>query len=265
MFPLWLTAASVLLVLLVVGVEAADGRDSSGNHRVACRCGPGSSCSSLVVWLVAATAPLALAANDTVDLMQNGREGGRHRALNAARDGDTITAQGSFEQAAQAFSDASEKLESPLTSTGLAVPFLASNVRAARTLAEIGTDLAGAGESLTTAVNPDALRVVDGRLPIDEVRKVTPQLEDGARRWRAPEPASTTSAPIPTSWSPCATRSTRCTGSSRAPTTRPRTRRPRPSLRRRSSVPRASAPTSSWCRTTPSREPPAVSSAATRS
>ena len=29
-------------------------------------------------------------------------------------------------------------------------------------------------------MNPDALRVVDGRLPIDEVRKITPQLEDGA-------------------------------------------------------------------------------------
>ena len=53
----------------------------------------------LVVWLVAATAPLALAANDTVDLMQSGREAAT-RALNAARDGDTITARGSFQQAA---------------------------------------------------------------------------------------------------------------------------------------------------------------------
>src|SRR5205823_14366789 len=102
------------------------------------------------------------------------------RALNAARDGDTITARGAFLQAARAFTDARDKLESPLMSSGLAVPFLASNVRAARTLAGIGTDLANAGESLTVAVDPEALQVIDGRLPIGEVRKVTPKLEDGA-------------------------------------------------------------------------------------
>ena len=53
-------------------------------------------------------------------------------------------------------------------------------MRAARTLADIGTDLADAGESLTEAVDPDALQVVGGRLPIEEVTKITPQLEHGA-------------------------------------------------------------------------------------
>jgi hypothetical protein len=133
----------------------------------------------LVVWLAAATAPLALAANDTVDLMQRGREEAT-TALNAARDGDTATARGAFEEAARSFSDAGDKLGSPLTATGLGVPFLSSNVNAARTLADIGTDLANAGESLAAAVDPDALEVVDGRLPGEEVRKVTPKLEEGA-------------------------------------------------------------------------------------
>jgi UDP-N-acetylmuramyl pentapeptide phosphotransferase/UDP-N-acetylglucosamine-1-phosphate transferase len=176
--PLWLTASAAVLILLVVGVEAGRARLEREQPR-GLPVWAWIVVLLLVVWLVAATAPLALAANDTVDLMQSGREAAT-RALNAAREGDTITAQGAFTQAAAAFGDARDKLESPLMSSGLAVPFLASNVRAARTLAEIGTDLANAGESLTVAVDPEALQVIDGRLPVEEVRKVTPELEHGA-------------------------------------------------------------------------------------
>jgi UDP-N-acetylmuramyl pentapeptide phosphotransferase/UDP-N-acetylglucosamine-1-phosphate transferase len=177
-FPWWLTVLSAVIVLMTVGIEAGRAR----LEREPARGITGWAwliIGLLVVWLVAATAPLALAANDTVDLMQRGREEAT-QALNAARDGDTITARGAFEQAAGSFRDARDKLDGPLTSTGRGIPFLASNVRAAQTLADIGTDLANAGESLTAAVDPDALQVVDGRLPVEEVRKVTPELEHGA-------------------------------------------------------------------------------------
>ncbi len=177
-FPLWLTAASTAIVVLIVGIEAGRAKLEREQPR-GLPVWAWIVVLLLVVWLVAATAPLALAANDTVDLMQSGREAAT-RALTAARDGDTVTARGSFQQAAASFNDARDKLESPLTSTGLALPFLASNVRAARTLADIGTDLANAGESLTVAVDPEALKVVDGTLPIPEVRKITPKLRDGA-------------------------------------------------------------------------------------
>jgi UDP-N-acetylmuramyl pentapeptide phosphotransferase/UDP-N-acetylglucosamine-1-phosphate transferase len=177
-FPWWLSSSSAVVVLLVVGVEA-------GRARLEREPARGLPIWSwlvilvLVVWLVAAAAPLALAANDTVDLMQLGREQAT-RALNAARDGDTITARGSFDEAARSFSQARDKLDNPLTRTGLGIPFLASNVKAAQTLADIGTDLANAGETLTAAVDPDALEVVDGRLPVEEVRKIIPKLEQGA-------------------------------------------------------------------------------------
>ena len=229
------------------------GRGWNGSNRVACRHGRGSSRSLLVVWLVAATAPLALAANDTVDLMQSGRESAT-RALNAAREGDAITARGSFEQAARAFGDARDKLESPLTSTGLAVPFLASNVRAARTLAEIGTDLANAGESLTAAVEPDALEVVDGRLPVEAVRQVTPEVGGRSRGAgqcpRPPRRPAIGSVPRGPG-ARCGRQGVRPTGC--VPIGRQRTQQRRPSWRRRSSAPRATGPTSWWSRTTPSR------------
>ncbi|HUF85085.1 MAG TPA: DUF4012 domain-containing protein, partial [Acidimicrobiia bacterium] len=65
-------------------------------------------------------------------------------------------------------------------SGALLVPGLAPNLRAARTLAEIGLDLARAGERVTTAVDPTSLEVIDGRLPLEEVRRVTPALAAGA-------------------------------------------------------------------------------------
>jgi hypothetical protein len=102
------------------------------------------------------------------------------RGLAAARDGDTITAQGAFNEAAREFTRARDRLESPLLSPGLAVPGVASNLRAARTLAGVGTDLANAGESLTVAVHPDELEVVGGRLPLPVVRKLTPKLIAGS-------------------------------------------------------------------------------------
>ena len=67
-----------------------------------------------------------------------------------------------------------------MLSGGLAIPLLASNVRAARTLADIGADLADAGESVTAAVDPAALEVVDGRLPLEEISRITPKLREGA-------------------------------------------------------------------------------------
>ena len=81
------------------------------------------------------------------------------------------------------------------------LPFLASNVRAARTLADIGTDLADAGESLTEAVDPDALEVVDGRLPLEEVTQdhAEARARGGSPRPRR-APASTTCATTRT-WS----------------------------------------------------------------
>ena len=61
------------------------------------------------------------------------------------------------------------------------MPGLAPNLRAARTLADIGHDLAHAGERVTDSVDPASLHVIDGRLPLEEVRAVAPALRDGAQ------------------------------------------------------------------------------------
>jgi UDP-N-acetylmuramyl pentapeptide phosphotransferase/UDP-N-acetylglucosamine-1-phosphate transferase len=176
--PVWLGAAIAAVVVLLLGIEVARAR-LEREHPRGLRAGIKIAIVVIVVGLVVAMAPVALAAKDTVDLMQQGRDAASH-ALSAARDGDTVTAQGAFNEAAREFAEARDKLDSPALAGGLVVPFVASNVRAARTLSEIGTDLAQAGESITTAVHPEALEVVDGTLPIAEVRKITPKLEAGS-------------------------------------------------------------------------------------
>jgi len=176
--PVWLGAVLAGLVLLVLGIESGRAkleREQAPGLKRGVKIG----IAVLIVALVAAVAPAALAANNAADLMQQGKDSAT-RALNAARDGDTITAQGAFNEASREFAAAADKLESPTVTPSLAVPFVASNVRAARTLADLGTQLASTGESLTVAINPESLEVVGGRLPLEEVAKIQPKLAEGS-------------------------------------------------------------------------------------
>ena len=216
-------APAPVVVLLVVGIEAGRARLEREPAARAAGLGVDRRRAARGVWLVVATAPLALAANDTVDLMQRGREAATPGAQRRARRRHHHRRRVAFDQAARVVrrrraTSSSRRSRRPASR----VPFLASNVRAARTLADIGTDLANAGESLTAAVDPDALEVVDGRLPVEEVRKITPQLEHGAAvaRRRPRPPRRPARRPVPRR-ARCATRSTRCTASSPAPTARP--------------------------------------------
>jgi UDP-N-acetylmuramyl pentapeptide phosphotransferase/UDP-N-acetylglucosamine-1-phosphate transferase len=176
--PTWVGVAVGLVVVIVLAAEAA--RGSVDRDRA-----PGLSrwikvaIAVLMVLLVAAIAPVALVANDVKNLMEAGREAAS-RGLAAARDGDTIIASASFREAALTFAQAREKLESAPTAGSVAIPFLAPNVEAARALAEIGTDLGNAGESVTVAVDPEELQVIDGRLPLDVVERIAPTLRKGA-------------------------------------------------------------------------------------
>jgi len=177
--PVWLGAAVLAIVLTVLGREAARGqveRERPLGFSRRARVITGLVVAALLLGIV----PTVAAAPDVSASMQRGRDAAT-RALAAARDGDDLGASVAFRQAAAAFDDAHSTLDAPTLAGGLVVPGLAPNLRAARTLAQVGRDLAHAGERVTDAVDPTALQVIDGRLPLDEVRRVTPALEDGAR------------------------------------------------------------------------------------
>ena len=177
--PVWAGASAAAVLLLLLALVVSRGR-------LELETPPGLSRRTralfglLVIALIVVVTPLALSARNTVNLMKEGRDSAKE-GLSAAREGDTTTALRAFRDAATKFGRARDELSSPIRSGVYAVPFLASNANAARTLSEIGTDLARAGEAITSAVDPDKLEIVDGRLPLEQVRKVTPSLRDGAR------------------------------------------------------------------------------------
>jgi UDP-N-acetylmuramyl pentapeptide phosphotransferase/UDP-N-acetylglucosamine-1-phosphate transferase len=176
--PVWFAVAVAALILVALTVAASRERV---DQRSPIRLPHGVRLGLLFVCLAIAAAvlPVVFVARDAADLMDRGRVAST-RALTAARDGDAILASGSFRRAALTFARAGDKLDSPLLAGGLAVPGLAPNMRAARELADIGTDLARAGEDVTTAVKPEALEIIGGRVPLEEVRRITPKLEAGS-------------------------------------------------------------------------------------
>ena len=96
--------------------------------------------------------------------------------LAAARRGDSATAARSFAQAEADFGEARRRLADPFVGGGLAVPVLAPNLRAARDLSVIGAEIAHAGHQLTTSADPQRLRIRDGTVPLDELRRLEPEL-----------------------------------------------------------------------------------------
>ncbi|MGH8985432.1 MAG: DUF4012 domain-containing protein, partial [Acidimicrobiia bacterium] len=126
------------------------------------------------------TVPAVLAAAQARRLMDDGRAL-VEEALAAARAGEAEDAEAKFADAADVFARAHERLDSPAATPGLVVPVVGSNLRAARELASSGADLALAGERLAASVDPEALEVVDGTIPLAEVERITPDLARGAR------------------------------------------------------------------------------------
>ena len=171
--PAW-AALGGFVLLLVVGVLAVRGTRTEAPTR---HIGRWVALGMVVVLVVVSVgvAATALAAKDAYDLMDSGRDHAK-AGLSAARDGDTAAARRAFRAAAHDFEAAHDDLNTPLVLPSLAVPYLASNMAAARSLAAIGSDLADAGGAVAGAVQPSALDVVGGRLPLEEVRAITPKL-----------------------------------------------------------------------------------------
>jgi UDP-GlcNAc:undecaprenyl-phosphate GlcNAc-1-phosphate transferase len=99
-------------------------------------------------------------------------------AVDLLEDGEGGAASAEFERAARAFADAESRLDGTLTDAGLAVPGVATNLRAARAAVHAGTVLALGGAELAASIDGSALRVEDGTVPIAEVVRIAPHLRD---------------------------------------------------------------------------------------
>jgi len=133
---------------------------------------------AVIVVLAAGIVPIVVDLPDITDTMERGRSAAQ-RGLQAARVGDAAEAEIQFRRAAGYFDQARDQLHSVRYEAARLVPGVAPNLEAARTLADVGYDLAHNGEVVTAAVVPESLTIVDGRVPLDEVARVTPALERG--------------------------------------------------------------------------------------
>jgi UDP-N-acetylmuramyl pentapeptide phosphotransferase/UDP-N-acetylglucosamine-1-phosphate transferase len=133
----------------------------------------------VLVFLAGGVLPLLLDMPGVTDTMLRGRDAAQ-RALHAARRGDAATAEIQFRRAAHEFEQARDQLHSKRYEPARLLPVVAPNLRAARVLADIGYDLARNGEIVTATVVPESLAFVDGGIPMDEVRRITPALVQGA-------------------------------------------------------------------------------------
>ncbi|HVE94872.1 MAG TPA: DUF4012 domain-containing protein [Acidimicrobiales bacterium] len=101
-------------------------------------------------------------------------------ALNAARDGDYQRASALFARSERSFAAGRSRLQGPLPALGMAVPVVAQNVKAARTLADVGNELAASGRTMAAEIRPERLRMQDGAVPLAEVARIAPALRTAA-------------------------------------------------------------------------------------
>lgn len=96
-------------------------------------------------------------------------------ALSAAREGHIGEASREFSIANAQFILARNDLYSPLSSAGLAYPLLGPNLRAVRTLASVGADLAGQGHDLALSTDRFRYQVRGGKVPVAQLASTTPK------------------------------------------------------------------------------------------
>lgn len=106
------------------------------------------------------------------------------KGLDAQRKGDSRAAAELFASARTGFEAANRRLSGPLPSLGLAVPLVAPNLRALRTLVDSAEKVARAGQRVSASATSGRLRIVGGKIAFDEVRAVAVELQEANQTLR---------------------------------------------------------------------------------
>ncbi len=171
--PIGVTAVAALLLLMVAARSRVRRRTAVGVSPTARLVGLG-----LAAAFTAALVPAAL----VLVVARGGLAEGAaatERGLAAAGQGEVEASVVAFDQAEAAFASAADRLDSPLASLGLAVPVLGPNLSAARTVSALGAELATTGVNVATEA-PRKLRIAGGRIPVEEIRRLVPDLTEAA-------------------------------------------------------------------------------------
>ena len=93
---------------------------------------------------------------------------------------DAARAADEFERAARSFGDVERRLRGPWVSLGLAVPGLASNLQASRTLASVGERVSSAGAMTAGNSGGDTVPVAAGSVSFPELSRLSGRLSEAA-------------------------------------------------------------------------------------
>lgn len=97
------------------------------------------------------------------------------RGADEARRLESESAARSMRSAAEAFQRANSRVRSPQGRAGTVVPLFSQQLRAVRVASGSGAELGLAGASLAEAVDQQALRIVDGRIPLERLVEAQPK------------------------------------------------------------------------------------------
>jgi hypothetical protein len=127
--------------------------------------------------LVLATAGGAIAAAMSRSDLTAGNRLARE-GLDLLSGGDYLAAAERFDQAATAFDDANSALSAPWAQPAILVPGLAQNITAVQQLASNATDASADVAAALVLVDPEQLRLVNGRIDVDAIRLIQDPFHD---------------------------------------------------------------------------------------
>jgi len=133
---------------------------------------------ALGIPLVAAPAVVAVAQAEGAAI---GGARASNQAMSALAAGDAPAARAAFDHASVSLARADDRLHGPLTSLGLVVPGIASNLRASRTLVTTGRQLAAAGSGLAAISEARRVPLHDGVVPTGDFGRLADALDSASR------------------------------------------------------------------------------------
>ena len=178
--PLWAAAAAAVVVLAILSVVTARAK-VYGEPVVGLPRWFGLAALGGVGGLLLLAGPALLALAQAEGTARRGADVAKHAFTSVGRGEGSAAAVADFQRAGVLFRRASKRLDAPLVSLGLAVPGLSSNLEASRALVSTGKQLSDAGARLVTISEARQLRLRDGSVPLDELRRLEPELAYAAQ------------------------------------------------------------------------------------
>lgn len=168
-------ALVVMLVVVASGIRRAPARI----RRTAIM-----SLGALVVLAAIATFGASFSVLRSKTLLESGEASAR-AGVDAARNGDRAAAADQFLVAQSQFADAKEKLGSWMTLPARQLPLVGPQLRTLNDIASIGARTIPIARAAATNIDPNRLRLVNGRLDLSVLAAYRPTFDDLAKQTRA--------------------------------------------------------------------------------